>query len=97
MANASTPKIYTGTLTASIVDNITLTSATPTVTVVNQGLATIWIRVDGADPVIGAAENYPCPAGAGIEIDIPKAIGSPTIVVKLISSSNPLYTVFGNA
>lgn len=85
------------TLTANTVDTVTLTGNTSSVTVVNRnGVAEIYYTVAtgvGAVPVVpvvGANDTYVLPA---LIDSFRIAVGGEPVVVSLISSGIPTYSV----
>lgn len=82
------------TLTASTVDTVTFTDDVDVVEVISDGVADLYVRVDGTAPTVGGAFSYRLPAGAISSRQISIAGGDPgTIIVKLISSGATKYSV----
>lgn len=82
------------TLVASTVDTITFTDDVDAVEVVSDGVAAIYVRVDGSAPTVAGAFSYVMPAGVQSVRTIPmpgRDAGSS--VVKLISAGVPTYSV----
>jgi hypothetical protein len=82
------------TLVASTVDTVNITrKGVGKVRVHSDGAASIFIRVDGTAPTVGAAASYYIPAVAGAFVDIPFPSDSAAGSVKLISVGTPKYSV----
>ena len=97
MALVSGTSAASGTLTGSTVDTVILTKPCSTVTVVNvTGSAAIYFTVctvggPSAQPTVGGADCKVLPAAIG-SVDV-KIISGYGVVVNLISSGTPGYTV----
>lgn len=62
--------------------------------IITDGLADIYVTVDGSTPTAAGANCYRVPALAGSTfIDVTDADGQDPVVVKLISSGAPTYSV----
>ena len=84
-------------LSANAVDTVTLAGVGRVeVTVVNvSGAASIYFTVNGPTPVVGASESYwlPATAGAMRTVSAYAAGTSSNVVVRLVSSGAPTYSV----
>lgn len=83
--------VYEQALVASTVDTVTV-SAARRVLIIGSGTEAIYVTVDGSAPTVGAKTAYHLPKGAVASLTL-DATSSPDIVVKLISSSTPAYSV----
>jgi hypothetical protein len=82
------------TLSAATVDTVNVARrGVGKVRVHTNGAASIFIRVDGTAPAVGAAACYYLPAVAGAYVDIAFGSDVATGSVKLISAGTPQYTV----
>jgi hypothetical protein len=92
-------------LSANAVDTVTFqpgASGTPgwarmpkKVEVLTDGLADVYFTVDGSVPTVGGANCYRVPIGGTSSLAVPVADSNPhdAVVVKLISSGAPTYSV----
>jgi hypothetical protein len=92
------------TLVAATVDTVTFAlgstdtpgwAAVPkAVEVLSDGSAPIYVTVDGSAPTDGGTHCYQVPAYAGATvIDVRDANPNDAVVVKLISTGTPVYSV----
>jgi hypothetical protein len=87
-------RIKHGTLTANNVSTVTVDAFTSQITIVCRTLsAEIFYTVDGSTPTVGGDDNYLC---LGSRVVPTPTYTSPT-TVKLISTSNPNYSVIGES
>jgi hypothetical protein len=101
MANYSAATAVHETLTASTVDQVTLTGQAVEVTVLNRtGTAEIYFTAGSADyppatPSVGASNCYVMPAAIGsVTVQVPAAdISVGSLLVYLISSGAESYSV----
>lgn len=90
---------YAKTLTAATVDTVNVTAsagqrASTRVRVVNlDGAAAIYFTLDGTAPTVGGAKTYELAAVAGAAQAISVDVKAVDVVVKLISSGTPKYSV----
>lgn len=94
MATHTDPLGVHPTLTANTVDTCTITQAPQSVTLLNRGSSEIYFAVNDvgtlpADPAVGGAGTFCAPAGAIVQV----SEGGNPVVVKLISSGTPNYSV----
>lgn len=91
---------FSGTLVASTVLTVTLNTARENVRVVNRsGSADIYFTVAGSGqtptaPTVGGSDCYVAPGAAGASEEV--SVGQAPIVVSLISSGTPTFTVESN-
>lgn len=85
---------YEKTLTASVVDTVNFDTDWNEVEVVSNGLAPLFVTVDGSSPTVNGEDSYILPAGtvSSRTIVVP---GSGTTTVKVISSAPTTYSVAG--
>jgi hypothetical protein len=96
MATATVRRAYHGALTASAVDTITLSRAFEFVEIVNRsGTAEIFYTLDGSTPTVGGAECYIVPGAIVGSVRANPQGDQNTVVVNLISSGTPNYSVIG--
>jgi|SRR5664279_3555260 len=96
-------KAQSGTLVAGVVTTVTLNRAYSTVTVTNQGIVPIYLRLDWGDPVVAGPDCLVVDAGdegvfgysSTYDQGQPGTV-NPGTVVKMISSATPTYTVVGS-
>jgi hypothetical protein len=91
MATYTVNKGKHATLGAATVDTVNV-SSTHTVEVLNRGAADIYFTIDGSVPTVGGDDTYIAPAGQPVVVTTDE---SRITVVKLISASNPAYSVMG--
>jgi hypothetical protein len=86
---------YAKTLSANTIDKVTFADEPPSVEVVNRdGLAAIYVTVDGSDPTIGGEGTHELPAArCSRVIPVPNKSGRPAADIKLISPGTPSYSV----
>jgi hypothetical protein len=64
------------------------------VEILTDGAAAMYVTVDGSTPTVAGSHCYPVPAAAGSTvIDVRDANAIDAVVVKLISSGTPVYSV----
>jgi hypothetical protein len=92
-------------LSAGVVDTVTFQPGSPgtpgwarvpkKVEVLTDGLADIYVTVDGSTPTVAGVNCYRVPIGGTSSLTIPVSDSDPTdaVVVKLISSGAPTYSV----
>lgn len=96
--------VHEKTLTASVVDTVTFDPGDPgapgwgrlprSVEVLSDGAADIYVTVDGSTPTVAGTNCYRLPASAGATvIDVRDSDATDAVVVKLISSGTPVYSV----
>lgn len=89
-ASAQAIGIYGFALAAGVVDTVDFDSALDRVRISNHdGVAFIYARLDGTDPVAGHELTYEVPPQTALELDAPDGV----TVVKLISAGAPRYSV----
>ncbi len=108
MANHTVPNGHIGahakTLVATTVDTVTFalgSTGTPgwarmpkSVEVLTDGASDIYVTVDGSTPTVGGTACYRVPPYPGATvIDVRDADPNDEVVVKLISSGTPVYSV----
>jgi hypothetical protein len=91
MANYSAAKVKHQTLSANVVDVVTLTAKFKAVEVLNRGSADIYFRVDGTAPTVAGDDCFVVVASASLQV--PSLDESD--VVRLIASSSCAYSVTG--
>lgn len=84
--------VHLKTLVANQVDTVTFTGRDLSeVEILSDGSADIFVRLGGADPVVGSGSCWRVPAAMGstiLSVDT-----SRDTIVKLISSGTPTYSV----
>ncbi len=108
MADYTVPNGHVGVhekaLVASTVDTVTYALGTPgtagaarvpqAVEVYSDGAANIYVTVDGSAPTVAGTHCWRVPAVAGASvISVADAVPGDAVVVKLISSGTPTYSV----
>lgn len=109
MAEYTVPAGHIGahekTAAAGVVDTVTFEPGSPStpgwarrlprqIEVLTDGAADVYVTVDGSTPVAAATNCYRVPAAAGSTvIDVRDANAVDAVVVKLISSGTPVYSV----
>lgn len=99
MATTHTVKTaYHGTTDGTAADAITLTQSNPTLTFINRGSGTLYVRVDGTVAVAAADNNYVVPSGFTVAIPIPQpatVLGSnpPGVTASIIAATALAYSV----
>lgn len=86
--------VQNGTLTASTVATISVTEATPAITIINRSqTGTIWATLSGATPTVAGAGCYPVLGASTFMVSTPHTTA---VSVKLISSAALDYSVVGD-
>ena len=108
MASYTVPAGHVGvhekTMVAGTVDTITFpvgSSTTPgwgqqpeNIEVLTDGTASVYVTVDGSTPTVAGTHCYRIPAMAGSTvISVADSNGRDDVVVKMISSGTPQYSV----
>lgn len=108
MAEYEVPNGHVGahekTLVGGVVDTVTFALGDPSapgwarlptaVEILTDGAADIYATVDGSVPSVGGTNCYRVPAAAGAAvIDVRDSDSTDVVVVKLISSGAPVYSV----
>ena len=93
MATYSVVRTKHATLIGTIVDTVNLSGSFAFVRVVNRSaLGSIFVRVDGTDPVVSADETFSIDNNSEKEIPIPNVAA---VQVRLICSAAAAYSVEG--
>lgn len=81
-------------LTANAVDTVNFASSFEEVEVVSDGLAALYVTVDGSAPTVAGPKTFVLPAGVASSRRIPVRKSGPTSV-KLISAAGTTFSVIG--
>ena len=93
MATYNVVRAKHATLVATVVDTVNLSAAFSTVRITNRGtLGTVFVRVDGVDPAVGADETFAVKNDFEKEVPIPNTAA---VQVRLICSAASPYSVEG--
>jgi hypothetical protein len=92
MANYSVTRAKHATLTANVVDTVSLSEDFDSVEVVNRGSAELYFTAEGQQPAIGGDNTYIVMPGGGVTMQ--PATNNLT-VVKLVSPAATAYSVTG--
>ncbi len=96
--------VHAKTLAASTVDTVTFvlgSTSSPgwgkmprSIEVITDGVADIYVTVNGATPTVAGTDCFRVPAAAGATvIDVDGSGAAAPVVVKLISAGTPAYSV----
>jgi hypothetical protein len=89
MATYSAARAKHFTMTAAVVDTVTLAADYNSVRILNRGNGTIFVRADGVDPVVNGDNLDVIPPGQSLAVRTP----GPTTEVRLISAEGTVATV----
>jgi len=93
MATYNVVRTKHATLLATVVDTVNLSGSFGFVRVVNRSaLGSVFVRVDGTDPVVSADETFSVDNNSEKEIPIPNTAA---IQVRLVCSAAAAYSVEG--
>lgn len=87
------PKTAHGTLTANTVTTVQIVPGEEGIVVLNRDLeGSVWVRIDGQDPVIGAADSYVVLGAREFPMSR-KEINKQIVTVKLIADDGRTFSV----
>ena len=96
MATVTKHRAYHAALTAASVDTVTLDHVTAKVEIINRsGTAEIYYTLDGTAPTVAGDDCYVVPAAISSAVRANPQVDQNQLVVKLISSGTPTYSVQG--
>lgn len=84
--------VHDKTLVANTVDVVTVTPSVRQIEILSDGIAAIYVTIDGSTPTVSGSNTIKVPSGSASStvVDTPATLGE---VVQLISSGTPKYSV----